>query len=529
LRAKEKEKVKKVITFRYLVHTALAALKGLMHFFSVDKGGTDIRIVYNGTKSGLNEATWIPWFAISSSSTLERVVIPGSVQADNDFEDMLLNFVLYEDLQEYTGVGVSGLFTDEQDTEAQWKYVKWDRPAMGLTGLPYTCFQGACRVKRVALGDRGSNGNPFQWDTVVTNLPGTWGYDPSMPKLFKRRADGLLAADLVIYIDDVREVANSHEEAWKASSRVAKTCAWLGLQDAARKRREPSTEPGAWAGTVMWGTEVDVRKMVTHERWDKTKRKLNWIVQTLDGERGGDIAEECPGDHVPHKPLESIRGFLVYVARTYPTMVPYLKGIHLTLDHWREGRGKDGWPLDDDGWRLTNTIDNKVEDPEARQGRLEPPKFVEAAERLKDDVRMLVKLTEDEEPPRVLPVRARESGVGYLFGDASGGGFGTSLWMQGTGMLDLTYGTWKSETSRKSSNFREFANFVRRVEQLVKTGRLKPETELFMFTGNFDGMCVAQGDGKVSVVAWAGPTPEEVGNDGSADHPHGVGSRDSND
>jgi hypothetical protein len=55
----------------------------------------------------------------------------------------------------------------------------------------------------------------------------------------------------MIYIDDVRVVTNSFEESWRANSRVAKTCAWLGLQDAARKRREPSTELGAWVGTVM--------------------------------------------------------------------------------------------------------------------------------------------------------------------------------------------------------------------------------------------------------------------------------------
>jgi hypothetical protein len=110
------------------------------------------------------------------------------------------------------------------------------------------------------LGDRQSVANPFRWDTVACNLPGTWEYNPAVPKLFKQRVDGSIAGDLVIYIDDVRVVSDSNDEAWKASSRVAKTCSWLGLQDAARKRREPSTEPGAWAGTVMWGTTIDVEK-----------------------------------------------------------------------------------------------------------------------------------------------------------------------------------------------------------------------------------------------------------------------------
>jgi hypothetical protein len=57
LKKKEKENIDKVITFRYLVETCREGLKSLMHFFSVLKGDSDIRMVYNGTKSGLNLAT----------------------------------------------------------------------------------------------------------------------------------------------------------------------------------------------------------------------------------------------------------------------------------------------------------------------------------------------------------------------------------------------------------------------------------------------------------------------------------------
>ena len=49
-----------------------------------------------------------------------------------------------------------------------------------------------------------------------------------------------------------------------------------------------------------------------------------------------------------HKELQSDRGFLVYVTRTYPAMVPYLKGFHLTLETWRGGRDLEGWKVKDD-------------------------------------------------------------------------------------------------------------------------------------------------------------------------------------
>ncbi len=35
-----------------------------------------------------------------------------------------------------------------------------------------------------------------------------------------------------------------------------------------------------------------------------------------------------------HKELLSDRGFLVYVTRTYPALVPYLKAFHLTIEMW---------------------------------------------------------------------------------------------------------------------------------------------------------------------------------------------------
>jgi hypothetical protein len=37
-------------------------------------------------------------------------------------------------------------------------------------------------------------------------------------------------------------------------------------------------------------------------------------------------------EELNHKDLMSDRGFLVYVTRAYPGMVPYLKGFHLTIE-----------------------------------------------------------------------------------------------------------------------------------------------------------------------------------------------------
>ncbi len=39
------------------------------------------------------------------------------------------------------------------------------------------------------------------------------------------------------------------------------------------------------------------------------------------------------------------RGFLMYVVRTYTWMNLYIKGMHNTIDNWREDRAEDGFKL----------------------------------------------------------------------------------------------------------------------------------------------------------------------------------------
>ena len=208
-----------------------------------------------------------------------------------------------------------------------------DKAGNGASPVPVSSGAGGTTAKRVALGDRHDKANVFAWSAVELNLPGSSGYDPARPWISKRRTDGRITSDIHLYVDDNRETAATQELAWRASSRMAKTCAWLGLQDAARTRREPSIHPGAWAGSVVHVEDDAVYKLVIQERWDKTKTKIDWIWKD-----GQEIRAGIKTD-MDYKTLESYRGFLIYVARTYTTLVPYVKGIHLTLDSWDMSNG----------------------------------------------------------------------------------------------------------------------------------------------------------------------------------------------
>ncbi|KAL7572468.1 hypothetical protein ACA910_000296 [Epithemia clementina (nom. ined.)] len=196
---------------------------------------------------------------------------------------------------------------------------------MGLSPSSYEATQSAQCIKRLALGNREDPLNVFRWKKVVFTLPGNECYDPTRPWVYRVRKDGVLAADVHPYMDDMRETGPTEEDAWKAASKIAKTAAYFGLQDAARKRQPPSTTPGAWAGAMIKSTSEGVYKLVSQERWEQVRSHIAMVRDWADA--------EAPIDR---KALERIRGYLVYVSLTYGMIVPYLKGLHKTFESWQE-------------------------------------------------------------------------------------------------------------------------------------------------------------------------------------------------
>jgi hypothetical protein len=235
----------------------------------------------------------------------------------------------------------------------------------------------------------------------------------------KRREDKCIANDFVDYIDDVRPCGNgvtkeeAEEETHQATRRIASVINYLGMQDAPRKRRPPLQKPGAWNGCLVETNENGVFRKVSQERWDKTRSHIREILKD---------AEES--SFLNFKKLRSYRGFLVYVARTYASLVPYLKGIHLTLESWRPNRDADGWGgkrdsdedefMYDDRWEYTEEI-------------RDAPETVKIVPRLLSDLQCLVELTEQAEPPLVKDRPASYVWVEYGAGDASGGGLGSAF------------------------------------------------------------------------------------------------------
>ncbi len=279
---------------------------------------------------------------------------------------------------------------------------------MGLESSPYQAVQAILVAKEVILGERLDSSNVFRWDEVRLNLPGQDNYDPSLPWVSKVKImeDGsaVIAAALHTFMDDLRPCGATKKEGWLAGRKAASIINWLGCQDASRKRRDSRQDPGAWAGCVV-RTEGGVFALVSEDKWIKAKAQINELEDLLD----------CQPEALPRKRLEQIRGFLGYITQTYRYMIPYLNGLHMAIDGWRDNRDEEGGKssatkLKD--WRANR---EKIEGPPPKHEELESPELVKAWPRLFADVAALRDLTEAEKPPLRLVRPPQTAVVSYGF------------------------------------------------------------------------------------------------------------------
>ena len=69
----------------------------------------------------------------------------------------------------------------------------------------------------------------------MVNFTVSEGYDCKHPWVYKDSKDGMIAADVLTYVDDGRPIGLAKEILWKVSRRWVSMCACLGIKDASRK------------------------------------------------------------------------------------------------------------------------------------------------------------------------------------------------------------------------------------------------------------------------------------------------------
>lgn len=197
-----RDKMVKIVKRGYLEKGPVSSL---LNYFAVPKGDNDVRMVFDGTKSGLNGALFAPWFALPTVDSMLRRLLPEHWCGDNDYGEMFYNFWLHEDLRRNAGVDLTELEWDGKGKkETAW--YRWNRPAMGLRPAPYQAYQSVVRLKSIVMETRRDANHPLHWASVRLNLPGSEDYIPSEPWVAKLQSDGRMAIDVVLYVDDERFV-----------------------------------------------------------------------------------------------------------------------------------------------------------------------------------------------------------------------------------------------------------------------------------------------------------------------------------
>jgi len=103
-------------------------VESLICFFAVHKGASDIRMVYDGTRSGLNDVLWAPWFPLPTVNSHLWLVEPGTFMADNDVGECFHNWTLDERVLKSCGIDLTSTLKSK---ERVWGS-RWNRCAMGL-------------------------------------------------------------------------------------------------------------------------------------------------------------------------------------------------------------------------------------------------------------------------------------------------------------------------------------------------------------------------------------------------------------
>ena len=281
-------------------------------------------------------------------------------------------------------------------------------------------------------------------------------------------------------------IGPTRELCHEATHWVETFMSYLGLQDAARKRRPNSQTPGEWTGSITLALEgVGLFITVSQKKWDKAKSLISDLLGYFTS------PEDLP--ELDLKDLERKTGFLVHLAMAYPAIMPFLRGLYLTMNSWRSMRDGQGWKLSRRAYdvymsqarRSGESLDPGISIADEEEGA--PPK-VKAVPRLYGQLLALQLIFAGEEPGLRLIRGASVLELLYIFGDASGAGFGSS-WNEAF-RLGFRFGVWGEDSDGPSSNYRELRNLVETLEALGLEGKLEGK-EIFIFTDNMVSESVA--------------------------------------
>ena len=179
---------------------------------------------------------------------------------------------------------------------------------MGAQPSPYNACHLIARALEFAVGRPSKIKSAFHFVVFRLNLPGMGDFETSLPWVMKIDPEGDIATEVIVFFDDGRCIGATAIKCKAGLRQVTSQLQYLGIQDASRKRRAPSMRAGAWARGVCYTDHDTPRIFISQKRWDKLMGHLEWLEdRAIEGQ-------------LPRQQFLSIRGYLVYVSMTYPTI-----------------------------------------------------------------------------------------------------------------------------------------------------------------------------------------------------------------
>ena len=215
------EKFKKALKRKYLQFCPASSVKSFVDYFQVPKGPTEIQMVLNGTSSGLNSLVFTPNFWLPYSPMMTRLLHYEYWYIDLDVGECFLNFGIHKALIPYSGMDLTCFKKNIKKDFPNMPYLEhkrlaavWTRTWFRFRQSPEVSFIFHHLAEEIVRGDRRDKSNALRFDRIVINAIGDKKYNPALPNVFKY--DDIhkrIARDLVAYVDDLRTLGFSLEEA----------------------------------------------------------------------------------------------------------------------------------------------------------------------------------------------------------------------------------------------------------------------------------------------------------------------------
>jgi hypothetical protein len=122
-------------------------------------------MVYDATKSGLNDSLWAPSFGLPTMDSTLRSIDFNTYVGDLDLGEMFLNFKLHPFAQPYAGVDLTAYISKdgglgkEGPNTVCWE--RWSRCLMGFKPSPFNATRAFAWAKEIIRGDPMDESNPL--------------------------------------------------------------------------------------------------------------------------------------------------------------------------------------------------------------------------------------------------------------------------------------------------------------------------------------------------------------------------------